>query len=776
MGGIVKKILSIAISVGIGFLTGGPWGAALAFAGSALGFVLGALAPKPKTPKQKTGGSLDDNQQVLRQSVSPRVIVYGTAVKSGTLLYSESTGASNQYLHIVIALAAHHCAAFLDHWYNDEIIGATDASGNVTSGRFATWARIKGHLGEDDQAADADLIAESASIWTSSHRIRGRAYRYDRLSWDRTTFPNGIPNPKSKVVGDDGLYDLRDGQTRWTNNWALVIYDYLTRAKRRGGWGEAASTLDADDWIAAANISDEMQPIVHQDWVITADPATDTLTLSDADGYVWACDGVQFSVSGGGTLPGGIVAGQTYFWIETGQHTGMLATTLTGSRDRMAVNITDAGSGTVTLTRVSQPRYTIDAVISMDANKMDVLDDMVQAGAGWLAKCQGKFRIWAGAEAEIEPGIEIDGSWLRDSEIGLVTRPSIQDLFNTIRGTYIDPVRFWKENPFPQVTSTAYKTEDNGQELAQDFQFPYQLNGERGQRVAAILLNRHRVSDLLTLPCNWKAWPLRLGVLVPVTLPMFGYESAQFRVMNWKRAANFAGIDITLQRDDPSSYAWTPGQAQTYASAPPVSLFEPWNVAPVTDLALTDDPIVGTGGASVPAIKATWTAPADAFVTGEEIEYRVHLDPDWISAGIVAGSPGWIYPVTIGTDYDIRVTAIRSNGARSTPVELDSFTAGGDMVAPGGPTSISATGASGGIQLAWTNDAAADLAFVEVWRNSTNTSVGAVKIYDSPSTPNSAGGHFDTVTTGTTFYYFLKSRDGSSNVSAFSGSVTATAL
>jgi hypothetical protein len=772
-GGVVGNIIKAVISVAIGFVTGGPWGAALAFAGSALGFVLGAIAPKPKSTKQKNGANLDDFQQVLRQSVSPRHIIYGTAVKSGVLLYSESTGSGNKYLHLVIVLAAHHCKATLDHWFNDEIIGAQDSNGNVTAGRFKNWARVKSHLGDDDQLADDDLVAESAGNWTSSHRLRGRVYRYDRLTWDRTTYPNGIPNPKSKVVGEDGIYDLRDGQTRWTNNWALVIYNYLTRAKRDGGWGEAASSLDADDWIAAANLSDQAVPVVSQSFTVTANAATDELVLTDADFYVWSGDGVQISATG--TLPAGLSGGVTYFWIETGQSKGQLGVDLMASRNRTAIELTSAGTGTITLTRVSQPRYTIDGVIPMDSNKMDVLEDMVQAGAGWLAKCQGKFRIWAGAETDPEPGIGIDGSWLRDGEIGLVTRPSIQDLFNTARGTYIDPARFWKENPFPPVTSNAYKAEDNDQELAQDFQFPYQLNGERGQRVAAILLNRHRLSDTLTLPCNWKAWPLRLGQVVPVTLPIFGYADATFRVMNWKRADNFAGIDLVLQRDDPSSYAWTPGQAQTYASAPPVSLFEPWNVAPPTNFALIDDPIVGTGG-SVPAIKGTWIASDDAFVSGYQLEFKQHSDSDWISAGIVTASPGWIYPVTTGTVYDIRITAIRSNGAKSVPVELDSFTAGGDAVAPGAPTAITATAGSGGIQLAWTNDPASDLAIVEVWRNTSNTTVGATKIQEVASAPGTAGAHFDAVGSGLTRWYFLKSRDGSGNTSAFSGSVTATSF
>lgn len=769
MGKVIKSIITTIVSVGIGFITGGPLGAALAFAGSAVGFLLGALGPKPKKPKFNADGQLTDRQQVVRQSIQARDVVYGTAVKSGTLVYATATGTGNKNMNLVVAVAGHACKAIRDIWLNDEIIGDRDTDGNVTSGRFNGKARSRVHLGAEDQAADDLLVAESTE-WTTAHRLRGITYLYHRLQWDQTTYPTGIPNPKAKLVGRPDIYDPRDGISRWTNNWALVIRDKLIRPRNRGGWGAKPSEIPDDYFIAAANVSDEMVPIVHQDWVVTASATTDELTLSDANGYVWGCDGVQLT----GALPGGLSAGVTYFWIETGQHKGKLAASLTAARDGTAIDLTTAGSGTITLTRVSHPRYTLDGVYSQDEQPLDVLEDMVQAGGGWLARAQGQWRIWAAAAAATEH--EIDGSWLRDDgKIGLQTRPGRQDLFNTVRPTYVDPARFWKENQAPDITSTAYQTEDGGEKIPREFEFGWQINGERAQRVGAIILNRHRLSDVLTLPCNWKAWEVAIGNAASVTLPIFGYEGAAFRCTGFKFAENFRGIDLTLQRDDPAVYAWTAGQAQTYAAAPPVTLFEPWNVPPPTDLAISDDPIVATGGASVPALKATWTAADDAFVVGYEVEYKLHADPDWISAGSVAAAPAWVYPVTIGAIYDVRVTAIRGNGARSVALVHTSFTAGGDTTAPGVPTGISATGQSGGIQLAWTNDSAADLAVVEVWRNDTNDSGTASKIYDAPATvPGSGGSHFDTIGSALTRYYWLKSRDGSGNASAFSGVVSAT--
>jgi hypothetical protein len=770
MGKIIKSIIPVVFSTVLGFIGGGPWGAALAFAGSALGFVLGALAPKPKKPKLDTGGPLADRQQVIRQSVAPRDVVYGTAVKSGTLAYAASTGTGNEFLHLVIALAGHKIGAFLDIWLNDEIVGALDVNGVVTTGRFANKARFKMHLGEADQVADPDLLAES-SEWDADHRMRGCPYLYPRLQWDQTTYTNGIPNPKAKLVGRDDIYDPRDGISRWTNNWALVIRDFLTRPEIEGGWGRSADQLDDADFIAAANISDQMVEVVHQELTVTVDATLNEFTLSDVNAYIWACDGVQ--IVSDGTVPGGLDATRTYYWIETGQHKGKFAISLRQSRNRTPVDLSDAGTGTIKVVRVSQPRYTCDGVYSMDEQPLDILEAMVLSGGGWFARAQGKDRIFAGAEATAEH--ELDGSWLRDDgEIGAQTRPSRQDLFNAVRGTYVDPARFWKENTFPAVTSDTYQAEDGGVQIDREYTFDWQINGERAQRVSAILLNRHRLSDMLTLPCNWKALPVRLGNALTVTLPVFGYDHAIFRCIDFQFAENFVGIDLVLQRDDPSCYAWSPGQAQAYASAPAVTLYEPWNVPPATGLVVTDDPLVAIGGSSVPRLRAAWTAALDAFVVAYRLEYKLHTDPDWIEGDTVTSSPAWVSPVTIGLSYDVRVIAVRNNGAESTPDQVLNHTAGGDNTAPGAPTGLSATGQSGGIQLAWTNDGAGDLTTVEVWRATTNSSGAAVKIADVAATPGTSGAHFDTLGSGVTMYYWFKSKDGSGNVSTFSSGVSAT--
>lgn len=124
---------------------------------------------------------------------------------------------------------------------------------NTTGKVITPYARVKWHLGADDQAADADLLAECADAgWTADHRLRGIAYLYVRLQWDPKVYYSGIPNV-SAVIRGKKIYDPRTGLTAWSNNWALVLADYLRSPL---GLNCAESEIDAADLLASANVSD----------------------------------------------------------------------------------------------------------------------------------------------------------------------------------------------------------------------------------------------------------------------------------------------------------------------------------------------------------------------------------------------------------------------------------------------------------------------------------------------------------------------------------------
>lgn len=213
--------------------------------------VLGALSQAMS--KGSSGGVASGSIITGRSPLSPHQVIYGRTRVGGNIVYMEGTE-GNKYLHVVVAIAGHEIDAIEKYYLNDEEV-SIDGSGNVTAGSYANRVRIQSKLGTDSQTAFSDLVSASDSLWTSNHRLRGRAVVYIRLQYDQDKFPNGMPNFSFQVRGKK-VYDPRSATTVWSANPALCIADYLTNT-RYGLGCVYASEIDEAALIAAANVCDE---------------------------------------------------------------------------------------------------------------------------------------------------------------------------------------------------------------------------------------------------------------------------------------------------------------------------------------------------------------------------------------------------------------------------------------------------------------------------------------------------------------------------------------
>ena len=220
-----------------------------------LSYAAKALAPKPK---KAAPTSTDFGTTITqREALAARRLVYGRSRVPGTIAYMTATS-GNRYLHLVLALCEGPIDAVETVYFNDEAV-PVDASGAVTSGTYQGKARVKIVLGSPAQPADADLIAESGGQWTAAHRLAGVAYLYVRLEWDQNVYVGGLPNITAIVRGRL-VYDPRAGTTAWSDNPALCLRDFLTRARRSGGVGAPPNAIDDANFAAQANICDETVP------------------------------------------------------------------------------------------------------------------------------------------------------------------------------------------------------------------------------------------------------------------------------------------------------------------------------------------------------------------------------------------------------------------------------------------------------------------------------------------------------------------------------------
>lgn len=112
--------------------------------------------------------------------------------------------------------------------------------------------RVSRHLGGASDTADAYLMSVSAGKWTANHVLRDFTYTVITLDLNQPEFQGGIPEIHVLLRGKK-LYDPRTGARSWSQNNALVAYDYLT--------GPCCNVDSADlplaDYITAANVCDE---------------------------------------------------------------------------------------------------------------------------------------------------------------------------------------------------------------------------------------------------------------------------------------------------------------------------------------------------------------------------------------------------------------------------------------------------------------------------------------------------------------------------------------
>ncbi len=223
-------------------------------------YVREALIP---IPDDDFGNEAMSQQQMLRSPTEARRSIYGKAMVSGPIVFAAETGTDNEYLHLVIPLAAHQCADVLEIYFDDEVVyqnGSLDTS-------YSKHARINIHLGTQT-AADSDLLAE-CEHWTASHIGLGITYLYVRLKHDPEFYANGLPNIKALVQGKP-LYDPRKDSTvggsgshrwddesswEWSDNWALCVLDYT---RFESGVGALVNEIDLPSYALAANDSDQL--------------------------------------------------------------------------------------------------------------------------------------------------------------------------------------------------------------------------------------------------------------------------------------------------------------------------------------------------------------------------------------------------------------------------------------------------------------------------------------------------------------------------------------
>ncbi|MFD2430969.1 hypothetical protein ACFSUK_28705 [Sphingobium scionense] len=158
--------------------------------------------------------------------------------------------------------------------------------------------------------------------------------------------------------------------------------------------------------------------------------------------------------------------------------------------------------------------------------------------------------------------------------------------------------------------------------------------------------------------------------------------------------------------------------------------------------------------------------------------WRITTDTTWVPQEYTDIDPGpaaVLLTNLVPTDVsiDVAVSYGVGDGRRSEWSAIESVSTSTAALAPSPPASVSGTGGTGQATIQWTNSSSANLSYSRVYRNSTNTIVGAALASgDLPSAPGATQSYVDTIAAGT-YYYFVRAFSASG---AQSGAVGTSAV
>lgn len=722
---------------------------------AAVGIALNALVPKPKTQGANRG-----YQVTTRGSALDHQVIYGTMRTGGVIVYDKTTGNKNKFLHRVIAFAGHEIDAFEEFYIDGEAVTLSGYDYEVEY----TYSREQGGGTVEftetmtlQNVSEADAIHLVGDSLTSGEwaALSDSAAVVEPELWINNFISATVT---SRNVSESGVVSGKKYAKK------VKIYPHLGSDDQVADYNLIAATEDEEDgvWtedhrlrgIAYIYIRMQFDEKVFPNGVpeITAkirgkkvyDPRD--VGQSPTDSSTWEySDNPALCVRD---------------YIASDYGLGEVSANIDDDLVIAAANVCEA-----TLNDGSQ-LYTCNGAFVTEITPIDLLGDLLTSMGGLLWYAQGKWRMKPAHY--VAPTLTLTEDDLR-SNIAVRTRHSRRDNYNTIKGTFRGEESNWQVTDYPEVTSSVFVEADGGQESVLDLELPFTDNSEEARRIALIALERNRQQLTVSASFGLRALTAQVGDIIKLSIDRFGWDEKEFEVGEWTFGLtedNDLQVTMTLREISESVFDQVP-DAATYENDN-TSLPDPFNVLPPSNVVVSGGGFTAADGTYVNSFIVSWDASLDAFVSQYEIQWR-RLGESLFQSSTLQGTQYQISPVEDDVEYEIRVRAVSGLGVPSPWVNVNA-TVGGDTTAPSAPTSVTAVGGFKYINVSWTNPPDADLSFVEVYENDTDTSVGATLV------GSIWGNSFVRTNLGLdeTKYYFLKAVDYSGNKSVFSASASGT--
>ena len=619
-------------------------------------FLVGSAAIAKRQQKKAlraAGSQIEDRRFTSRGSAEPHQIVLGRARVGGVQLAPGwSWGTNKENWTVPIAVAAHEVDAIEDIWLGEETGGPWSVSGaTLESGIGSKWAptRYRSAVAVSPGAAAGSVFplprdsgvsgVDSIGYTTTNGEAGEGATSLGRVT---TYLQPGVHYVYSEPGGAPQIQWLQDFPgVDLVITYRISTADAYFRARRFLGSPAGERDVDLESWSGGEWTPTDLGKAiarVHATFRWSSDIYPSGVPqLSCIVRGVKAYD-PRLDSTNGGSGPHRFATPSTWTWTRNPALLWAWYMTWDGGGRRpfarinwpsviTAANVCDE---TVPLPTGSQPRYQCDGVLGTADNVRSNVDKILSSMVGTRYFSGNQWYVRAGAY--VTPTLVLTEDDFAGGEISIRPRPKRRDLFNSVRGVFIDGHSageqgasdaggFYARTDFAPYVSATYVAADGGDELFEDIELPLTTDWRAAQRIAKLMLFRAR--QALTISARWKikAVVLQPGDTVWITSPINGWNLKVFRVLDRTHTPH-GDVDLVMQEEAAAVYAWNFSEAQNPDPAPNTQLPDPRVVQPLQNF------LVSTGDAYrlpdetlVPFATVSWDAVTDAAVlSGGRIE------------------------------------------------------------------------------------------------------------------------------------------------------------
>lgn len=357
----------------------------------------------------------------------------------------------------------------------------------------------------------------------------------------------------------------------------------------------------------------------------------------------------------------------------------------------------------------TEKNYALNASFTTGTEPQKIIDNLVKSMAGSLWYSQGKFRCKAGKYTT--PYINLTEDDLRGN-LGIQTRRSRREGFNTVRGIFRGPETNWIKTDYPQITSATFKTADGGEEVSSNLDLPYTPTNTMAQRIAKILLYRNREQLVVSAAFGLRAFQVQVGDIVTLTNTRAGWSVKPFEVVGWsfEPSMDEVGVNVSLVLSEVSQsvYDWNSDENDFEVNN---TNLESAFFVPQLGLSLTTATRV-INEHVITVLQATTTATASQYVDYAIVEYRKTVDSDYIQMG--KGELGIFEAIDVENgEYQVRCQAVNAFGVKGV-YTIGSINVQALIESPENVVGLSASVSGGFTTLEWQPVSDLDLSYYRI--------------------------------------------------------------